>query len=183
MRDRLCQLGASLVVGSAALAMGACQQGETLRFENRTGSLMTVRIEARGGRTMSINIQEPPNAEALGQERYADRPAGGLRGLSADGSTFGPMRINPGEIVSFQIQNPSDVTPSAIRPGDEAIWFQVSPILSRRETVLEYVLFEPLPPQLVLVESSGGYRFEVPTSFAPTFETPAPRTSGRSVQD
>lgn len=154
------------------LGLSACTGGKELRFENRTGTLMTVRIEARDGRSMRIELDEAPNAAELGQQRFADRPAGGLRGLSPDGSSFGPMRINPGETVVFRIQDPKGVTPGTIKPGDEALWFQVSPILSRRETVIEHVLYEPIPPRLVLVETTSGYRFEVPADFAPAFDPP-----------
>lgn len=158
------------MAGSISLAFAGCQRGVPFTLENRTDTLMAVRVVAEGGRTLVVDHEDEPDAERLGQRRFASRPASGLTGLSIDQRSFGPMRLNPGEAVRFRVLSPRRAAAQTeTGVSGPAIHLKAAPILSSQERDIHSALHEPLPKMVVIEGSDERYRFEVSDEYAPAF--------------
>ncbi|MEO0511559.1 MAG: hypothetical protein AAF108_01505 [Planctomycetota bacterium] len=150
------------LIGLIGLVAG-CETKPDLIFQNRADTLISLRVTAGPGREIEILHKDTERERRAGQQRFVDRPAAELLGLSSDRNTFGPVRVNPREIVRFRLVDMENETPSA---GAPVLQFEAASLLAIDDTDRARLpVYLPLPELVAVREIDGSLRFELPVGY------------------
>lgn len=166
----------ALIVPALATIMVGCESGEVLLFQNRTGDLVSLRVTADHQRRLEVVHEDTERERRAGQQRFLRRPAAGLQGISADTQTFGPIRVNPDEIITLRVHKPKKDAPV---PTSPVLYFEVAAVLSMGESVVEQWIYEPMPELVALTATDRGFTFEFPIDYDPA---PAEASEGTPAE-